>query len=67
MQRSGVKVGVDIDGKASEMMHAWLFGLTYRRTNAGYVSPGHFTSHVVYPLTNQSTSPCIYPASGTPS
>jgi hypothetical protein len=22
MQRSGVKVGVDIDGKASEMMHA---------------------------------------------
>jgi hypothetical protein len=29
------------------------------------VSPGHFTSHVVYPLTNQSTTPCIYPASGT--
>jgi hypothetical protein len=29
------------------------------------VSPGHFTSHVVYPLTNQSTTSCIYPASGT--
>jgi hypothetical protein len=29
------------------------------------VSPGHLTSHVVYPLTNQSTTPCIYPASGT--
>jgi hypothetical protein len=29
------------------------------------VSPGHFTSHVVYPLTNQSTTPCIYPSSGT--
>jgi hypothetical protein len=29
------------------------------------VSPGHFTSHVVYPLTNQSTTLCIYPASGT--
>jgi hypothetical protein len=31
----------------------------------GAVSPGHLTSHVVYPLTNQSTTPCIYPASGT--
>jgi hypothetical protein len=29
------------------------------------VSPGHFTCHVVYPLTNQPTTPCIYPASAT--
>jgi hypothetical protein len=29
------------------------------------ISPGHYTSNVVYPLTNQSTTPCIYPASGT--
>jgi hypothetical protein len=36
-----------------------------RKLWRNYVSPGHFTGHVVYPLTNQSTTPCIYPASGT--
>jgi hypothetical protein len=48
---------------------SWLTNMGEKSCNGsegrGDVSLGHFTSHVVYPLTNQSTTPCIYPASET--
>jgi hypothetical protein len=37
----------------------------YARHKHGVVSPGHYTCHVVYPLTNQSNTLCMNPASGT--
>jgi hypothetical protein len=43
----------------------WIYRLTILIRHGKAVSPGHFTCHVVYPLTNQPTTPCIYPASAT--
>jgi hypothetical protein len=56
-----VRIHAGLSNKAVNLRDVATDFLTTTTT----VSPGHFTSHVVYPLTNQSTTPCVYPASGT--